>query len=49
VSDGWITLEGQVEWWYQKDAAENTVRYLLGVKGVSNLVPRTNEWVEFDC
>jgi osmotically-inducible protein OsmY len=38
VSDGWITLEGQVEWWYQKDAAENTVRYLLGVRGVSNLI-----------
>ena len=38
VSDGWITLEGQVEWWYQKDAAENTVLYLLGVKGVSNLI-----------
>jgi len=38
VADGWITLEGQVEWWYQKDAAENTVRYISGVKGISNLI-----------
>ena len=38
VRDGWISLEGQVEWWYQKDAAENTVRYLPGVKGVSNSI-----------
>ena len=38
VQKGWITLEGQVEWWYQKDAAENTVRYLSGVKGVSNQI-----------
>ena len=38
VREGWITLEGQVEWWYQKDAAENTVRYLSGVKGVSNQI-----------
>ena len=38
VSDGWITLEGEVEWRYQMDAAENAVRYLAGVKGVTNLV-----------
>ena len=38
VREGWITLEGQVEWGYQKDAAENSVRYLSGVKGVSNLI-----------
>jgi osmotically-inducible protein OsmY len=38
VREGWVTLEGQVEWWYQKDAAENAVRHLLGVKGVSNAI-----------
>jgi osmotically-inducible protein OsmY len=45
VSKGWVTLEGQVEWQYQKDAAENAVRYLSGVVGVSNLIdvkPRTS-------
>ena len=36
VRDGWITLEGSVSWWYEKNAAEDTVRYLLGVKGVYN-------------
>ncbi len=38
VSKGWIRLEGEVEWQYQKDAAEEAVRYLRGVVGVSNLV-----------
>ena len=37
VEDGWVTLTGQVEWHYQKDAAENVVRGLRGVVGVSNL------------
>lgn len=38
VREGWITLEGQVEWWYQKDAAESAVRHLSGVTGVSNSI-----------
>jgi osmotically-inducible protein OsmY len=38
VSKGWITLEGSVEWQYQKSAAENAVRDLTGVKGVVNLI-----------
>jgi osmotically-inducible protein OsmY len=38
VRDGWITLEGEVEWGYQKEAAESAVRYLMGVKGVINLI-----------
>jgi osmotically-inducible protein OsmY len=38
VREGWITLEGEVEWWYQKALAENLVRHLRGVRGVSNLV-----------
>ena len=36
VRQGYVTLNGQVEFQYQKSAAENTVRYLLGVKGVVN-------------
>jgi osmotically-inducible protein OsmY len=35
---GWITLEGKVEWQYQKQTAENAVRHINGVKGVSNLI-----------
>lgn len=36
VEDGWVTLTGQVEWWYQKQAAEHDIRPLRGVVGVSN-------------
>jgi len=36
VRHGWITLSGQVKFGYQKSAAETTVRYLLGVKGIIN-------------
>ena len=36
VSKGWITLEGNVDWQFQKTAAEEAVRNLVGVKGVLN-------------
>jgi osmotically-inducible protein OsmY len=36
INSGWVTLEGQVDWQYQKDAAGRAVRYLTGVKGLSN-------------
>lgn len=38
VNKGWLTLEGDVDWHYQREAAERAVRYLIGVKGVSNLI-----------
>jgi osmotically-inducible protein OsmY len=38
VAKGWVTLEGEVEWQYQREAAERDVRRLVGVKGVSNLI-----------
>jgi osmotically-inducible protein OsmY len=38
VSKGWVTLEGSVDWQFQKTAAEKTVRHLVGVRGISNLV-----------
>jgi osmotically-inducible protein OsmY len=38
VSKGWVTLEGMVDWQFQKTAAENAVRKLYGVLGVSNFV-----------
>ncbi|ADJ63892.1 BON domain-containing protein [Herbaspirillum seropedicae] len=38
VADGWVTLDGEVEWHYQHDSAENSVRHLLGVKGVLNKI-----------
>jgi osmotically-inducible protein OsmY len=38
VEDGWLTLKGEVDWYYQKEEAEHSVRNLTGVKGVSNLI-----------
>ncbi|WP_437306454.1 BON domain-containing protein [Sorangium sp. So ce388] len=38
VSKGWLKLEGEVEWKLQKDEAEQAVRNLVGVLGVSNLI-----------
>ncbi|QLL10752.1 BON domain-containing protein [Pseudomonas chlororaphis] len=36
VQNGWITLEGEVDWQYQKETAERAVRKLSGVVGVDN-------------
>lgn len=38
VKDGWLVLEGEVEWQYQKEAAEQVVRHLAGVVGVANAI-----------
>ena len=38
VKNGWVSLEGEVEWQYQRESAETAVRWVRGVKGVSNLV-----------
>jgi len=38
VSDGWITLEGELVWGFEKESAERAVRHLAGVKGVTNLI-----------
>jgi osmotically-inducible protein OsmY len=36
VRDGWITLEGTVDWQYQREAAGDAVCHLQGVRGVRN-------------
>jgi osmotically-inducible protein OsmY len=38
VESGWVKLEGEVLWFYQKTAAEKAVRNLHGVKGITNLI-----------
>ncbi len=38
VENGWITLSGDIDWNYQREAALNAVRHLMGVKGVNNLM-----------
>ena len=43
VENGWIRLQGEVDWQFQKESAENAVRNLTGVRGVTNtigVVPR---------
>jgi osmotically-inducible protein OsmY len=36
VKDGWLTLEGALEWNYQRERAEKAVRSVRGVIGVTN-------------
>lgn len=38
VEHGWVTLEGKVDWYYQRSAAESAVRHLMGVKAVTNAI-----------
>jgi osmotically-inducible protein OsmY len=38
VEKGWVTLEGQMNWQYQKDAAKKAVKNVDGVKGVLDLM-----------
>jgi osmotically-inducible protein OsmY len=38
VKNGWLTLEGNVDWQFQKSRAESAVKNLVGIKGVSNQI-----------
>lgn len=38
VANGWVTLSGTLDYYYQSAAAERAVRELTGVKGVSNAI-----------
>jgi len=38
VRNGWITLEGQVDWGYQKETSERVVRNLTGVIGLTSQI-----------
>lgn len=38
VNNGWVTLEGDVEWNYQKERAEAAVRRVKGIKGITNFI-----------
>jgi osmotically-inducible protein OsmY len=43
VENGWVTLEGELQWNFQKEAAKNTTKNLLGVTGVSNHISIKSE------
>jgi osmotically-inducible protein OsmY len=36
IANGWVTLEGDVDTWHQRGAAERAVRNLVGVRGLIN-------------
>jgi osmotically-inducible protein OsmY len=38
VQNGWVTLSGEVNWDYQRRAAERSIRDLAGVRGITNLI-----------
>jgi osmotically-inducible protein OsmY len=38
LEKGWLTLEGEVDWQFQREAAEEAVRPLAGVRGIANLI-----------
>jgi osmotically-inducible protein OsmY len=38
VENGWVTLTGSVKWGFERNSAEDAVRFLSGVKGVSNSI-----------
>ncbi len=38
VHNGWLTLEGNVEWNYQRERAQEAVRRIKGVKGITNSI-----------
>lgn len=46
VAKGWVTLDGSVDWYYQKRAAEDAVFLLAGVRGVANNINVTTKGVE---
>ncbi len=43
VEKGWVTLEGELNWNYQREAAKDAVRNLLGVTGVTNNIKIKSE------
>jgi osmotically-inducible protein OsmY len=43
VLDGWVTLEGELEWNHQKNAAKSAANNQLGVKGITNNITIKSE------
>lgn len=48
VENGWVYLSGEVQWAYEKNAAENVIKNLLGVKGVGNSIRLKNNIKPFE-
>ena len=48
VSDGWVTLEGEVNYWRESTDAERAIRRLTGVVGVINKITIRKQAVNVD-
>ena len=49
VINSWVTLSGELEWNYQREAAKKVASNLIGVKGVTNLITiKPNEGIELN-
>lgn len=46
VEKGWVTLEGNVNWKYQKEASKSAVTALMGVRGVTNNIKTRKERID---
>jgi osmotically-inducible protein OsmY len=46
VENGWVTLTGELGWYYQKEAARDAIVSLMGVTGVTNNVTIKSESME---
>lgn len=49
VENGWLTLSGTVDWYYERAAAEDDVRKLAGVVGVTNNIVINNPLGDHSC
>lgn len=38
VDDGWITLSGELDWEYQRQAVVNSVSHLIGIRGITDQI-----------
>jgi osmotically-inducible protein OsmY len=43
VENGWVTLEGELQWNYQREAAKKAINNLSGVLGVTNNIKIKSE------
>ena len=46
VAEGFVTLNGSVPQWYQREDAERAVCYLAGVRRVVNVISAVHAWAE---
>ncbi|WP_157972838.1 BON domain-containing protein [Aureibaculum luteum] len=48
VRDGWVTISGEVEWAYERDAAARVIESIKGVKWINNTITIISEKIKED-